>query len=126
MPMESPTMSNIRVTSSAMATILISDRIGRCTRFATIIRFIMMSVEGRNPLPAISSLRRRSLRLVEAHYFGSRRLFQGELIIGKRFVHLQLHHGERDAVFLLRAIDLDLVWEIYSAEIGRASCRERV
>src|SRR5947207_10197427 len=109
MPMESPTMSKIRVTSSAIATILISDRMGRCTRFATIIRFIMMSVKCRDPLPAISSFRRWRLWLVKVHHFGSWRLFQCELIISKRLVHLQLHHGKCDVVLLLRAIDLDLV-----------------
>ena len=41
MPTESPTISRISVTSSAMATMLISDRMGRCTRLATIILFIM-------------------------------------------------------------------------------------
>ena len=40
-PSDSPTISRMRVTSKAMATILITDRIGRCTRFATIILFIM-------------------------------------------------------------------------------------
>src|SRR6476646_10400008 len=40
-PTERPTISRISVTSRAIATMLISDRMGRCTRLATIILFIM-------------------------------------------------------------------------------------
>src|SRR5438094_3776785 len=67
--------------------------------------------------PGVPSLRRRSLRLVEVHYFGSRGLFQSELVIGERFVNLQLHDGKRDVVLLLRTIDLDLCRKVYSAVI---------
>src|SRR5262245_21161972 len=42
MPMERPTISKMRVTSKAMAMMLIRDRMGRCARLATIILFIMM------------------------------------------------------------------------------------
>src|SRR3954465_1033886 len=39
-PSERPTISRISVTSTAMATMLINDRIGRCTRLERIIFFI--------------------------------------------------------------------------------------
>ncbi len=40
-PSERPTISRISVTSSATATTLISERSGRCTKFPTIMRFII-------------------------------------------------------------------------------------
>src|SRR5579871_987275 len=40
-PRQSPTISRIKVTSSAMATTLIRERTGRCARLATIILFII-------------------------------------------------------------------------------------
>src|SRR2546425_10957419 len=43
MPSDNPTISRISVTSRAMAIMLITDRIGRYTRLATIMRFIMQS-----------------------------------------------------------------------------------
>src|SRR6266849_6483900 len=42
-PSDNPTISRISVTSRAMAIMLITDRIGRYTRLATIMRFIMHS-----------------------------------------------------------------------------------
>src|SRR5580704_18832067 len=124
MPIERPTISRISVTSSAIATTLISDRIGRCTRFATIILFIMkgrstayqasdfFSVLGiRNRLGTgywqqgsvpISTLRsgRRVARLVQPHHLGAWRLLERELVIGQRLVQVELHHRQRDVVLL--------------------------
>src|SRR5689334_16133989 len=40
MPSEKPTITRMSVTSTAMATMLMTVRIGRCTRLATIILFI--------------------------------------------------------------------------------------
>src|SRR5256886_11966202 len=65
----------------------------------------------------IPALRRTSLRLVEVYCLGSRGLFQSELVIGERFVNLQLQDGKRDVVLLSRTIDLDLCRKVYSAVI---------
>src|SRR5438445_6656624 len=42
-PIEKPTMSRMSVTSSAIATMLMAERRGRCARLETIILFIMKS-----------------------------------------------------------------------------------
>ena len=57
-PRHNPTINRISVTSSATATMLISDRTGRCTRFPIIMRFIMfLSLDRRLPC----SVRARSI-----------------------------------------------------------------
>ncbi len=43
-PSDRPTITRISVTSTAIATMLINDRTGRCNRFAKIILFIGLSV----------------------------------------------------------------------------------
>src|SRR4051794_11877698 len=53
MPTDRPTITRIKVISTAMATMLMRERIGRCTRLATIILFM----DG-FPLSAISLLGR--------------------------------------------------------------------
>src|ERR1700690_3796214 len=117
MPRQSPTISRIMVTSSATATMLIRDRIGRWPRFPTIMRFIMSfpdffwglrsAPSRRGVLPfhlpqllglivagagyAMSGIWHRRTRLRAQMYdLGSWRLLQSELIVAERPDQFQL------------------------------------
>src|ERR1700691_2167116 len=112
MPMHKPTISRISVTSSATATMLIIDRTGRCTRFPTIIRFIMPAL--RLLALAIRRLRCRCRRrgaLPQMPHLRALRLFQCELVVGQRFIDFQLHHVQGNVVILSRAFNPDGAWE---------------
>src|SRR5262249_51627861 len=103
-PSANPTINRINVTSSPMAKTLISDRMGRCTRFATIILFIISTLcpdlrsrfYTRNRLLGLRSLStlclRRRRALVQVYHVGPRRLLQRELLIRNRLVQLELHN----------------------------------
>ena len=105
MPSDNPTISRIRVTSRATATILIRERIGRCTRLPTIIRFIIL-IEVLELLP-VTARSLSGIGLSKPHHFRSRRLFQCKLIVLKRFVQFKLYEAEGNVVILLRPFDLD-------------------
>src|SRR6184192_4701788 len=125
MPTISPTTTRISTTSTATATTLISERIGRCTRLATTILFIASFLR-RNRclrlrrgqhlrLAGWGCARRRSCRRsalrrwhIQTHQLRSRRLLQRKLIVAQVLVELQLHHIQPDGIFLLRTADLDL------------------
>src|SRR5882762_4518291 len=137
-PTQSPTISRIRVTSNAIATMLIRDRSGRCTRLPTIILFIMRrslvvgawqsqlglcwecnkartaGAQGRwltaNVLSWIASVGpvRLAGRLAQVHQLGACRHLQVELVIGHRLVQVQFQDVQRDVVFLLWPLDLRL------------------
>src|SRR5690348_11485975 len=60
---------------------------------------------GSRRIRPVSALGRAGL--VQVHHLGARGLLQDKLIVGERLVDLQLHHGQDNGVFLLRAPDLD-------------------
>src|SRR5882762_1898856 len=104
-PNEKPTISRISVTSSAIATMLISDRSGRCARLATIILCIM----GCDLLPGLCAVG-ANLRfgVVQVHNLSSWRFLQNKFVVCKVCVQFQFHHTESDVVLLLRPLDLNL------------------
>src|SRR5919108_2481023 len=114
MPRERPTISRIRVTSSAMAIMLITERTGRCTRLATIMRFIMSAC-----LLSVCSLLGLRLAgpLVHVYNYRSGRLLQGKLVVGERLIQLQFYNLEQDRILLLRPPDINLGGEFYPVVI---------
>src|SRR5579859_1575357 len=130
-PSASPTIIRISVTSTATAKIEIIDRIGRWTRLATIILFINLLTARRNDCRSSSSrpqsqdlnLLRRLFILffgnsggrglgIQVNHLRSRRLCHHKLLIGQRHIHVQLDHGNCDAIAL-------------DGPLNRDDCRER-
>src|SRR6202041_3518760 len=100
-PRERPTISRIIVTSRAIATTLISERNGRCTRFPTIMRFIMSLVFSRKLLTVASRcFRGAGVRLIEVDDLSPDRLLERELIVSQRLVDFQFDHAQGDVVIL--------------------------
>src|SRR5579864_3229443 len=127
-PSEKPTITRMSVTSSAMAMMLISDRTGRCTRLATIIRFINFLLVFfwskcsvgllRGRLVAVLCVKRaRLIRLIKMDDLRSRRLLQRKLLIAERLVDIQLQNRKRYGVPLFRTVNLDLGRELHTPEI---------
>src|SRR5450755_565729 len=109
-PRQSPTIRRISVTSSATATMLISERTGRRTRFPMIMRFIM-SFPGTLPALVIQHPSRAGIRLIEEHHVSSRRLLQRKLVVSQRLVDVQFDDVQSDVVILPRTLDLNRNWE---------------
>src|SRR5258706_2057925 len=105
-PSERPTISRISVTSSATATTLISERSGRCTKFPTIMRFIM-SFSGELLAWAARRFRRARSGLIEVHHVSPCWLLQRKLVIGQRFVDFQFNYAQGNVVILPWPFDLD-------------------
>src|SRR6185436_16504255 len=107
MPSDRPTINRMSVTSRAIATIEISDRIGRCAKLATIILFIMLV----NPL--IVDVFRTSTAaafgrlIVQTHYLSARRLLESKLLVCEALVEFNFHNGQSDVVSLRRPLDFD-------------------
>src|SRR5207253_1951739 len=107
-PIDSPTITRISVISTAIATIEISDRNGRCTRFASTILFMLLIFS--LPLVACrcpSVVRRRAwiLLLVQVHQRAAGWLRQHELVVAQLRVRLHAHDRQRDGIFFLRPAD---------------------
>src|SRR6267143_420089 len=125
-PSERPTISRISVTSSATATTLISERSGRCTKFPTIMRFIM-SFSGKLLAWAARRFRRARSGLIEVHHLGPLWLLQRKLVIGQRFVDFQFNYAQGNVVIFPRPFDLDrarecsslVVFVLLIADVGR-------
>src|SRR5882762_2190413 len=112
-PSERPTISRISVTSSATATTLISERSGRCTKFPTIMRFIM-SFPGKLLAWAARRFRRAGSGLIEVHHLGPLWLLQRKLVVGQRFVDFQFNYAQGNVVIFPRPFDLDRARECSS------------
>src|SRR5579884_3170501 len=127
-PSEKPTITRMSVTSRAMAMMLISDRTGRCTRLATIIRFInflfvffwfkcSVGLLRRRLVAVLCVQRARLIGLIEMDDLCSRRLLQRKLLIVERLVNIQLQNRKGYGVSLFRTVNLDLRRELHTPKI---------
>src|ERR1035438_8007561 len=113
MPRQSPTISRISVTSSATATMLISERTGRRTRFPRIMRFIMTLESTTRGLLAlaIQHFCCTRIRLIQMHHFCPSWLLQRKLLVRQGLVDVPFEDVQGDIVIFPRTLDFNRSWE---------------